>query len=161
MRPSSPEGLALALPAIGSLLGANAAGLALNLKRHEIFRFVILKPAAKTVRQDVNRSVREQLSAFYKGNNRVEKELQVFADEAQHAAYLSEASALTGGGNNPTSLDELQIGPPSGGGESAFGTVTSVAMTVPTGLTVTGSPITSASSSSSTAAAPPTPRSAP
>ena len=51
---------------------------------------------------------------------------------------------LTGGGNNPTSLDELQIGPPSGGGESAFGTVTSVAMTVPTGLTVTGSPITSA-----------------
>jgi hypothetical protein len=51
---------------------------------------------------------------------------------------------LTGGGNNPTSLEELQIGPPSGGGESAFGTVTSVAMTVPTGLTVTGSPITSA-----------------
>jgi hypothetical protein len=51
---------------------------------------------------------------------------------------------LTGAGNNSISLDELQIGPPSGGGESAFGTVTSVAMTVPTGLTVTGSPITSA-----------------
>ena len=51
---------------------------------------------------------------------------------------------LTGAGNNPTSLDDLQIGPPSGGGESAFGTVTSVAMTVPTGLVVTGSPITSA-----------------
>ena len=51
---------------------------------------------------------------------------------------------LTGGGNNPTSLEELQIGPPSGGGESAFGTVTSVAMTVPTGLSVAGSPITSA-----------------
>lgn len=50
---------------------------------------------------------------------------------------------LTGGGNNATSLDDLQVGPPSGGGESAFGTVTSVAMTVPTGLTVTGSPITS------------------
>lgn len=51
---------------------------------------------------------------------------------------------LTGAGNNPTSLDDLQIGPPTGGGESAFGTVTSVAMTVPTGLAVTGSPITSA-----------------
>jgi hypothetical protein len=51
---------------------------------------------------------------------------------------------LTGAGNNITSLDDLQVGPPSGGGESAFGTVTSVAMTVPTGLSVAGSPITSA-----------------
>ena len=51
---------------------------------------------------------------------------------------------LTGSGNNITSLDDLQVGPPSGGGESAFGTVTSVAMTVPTGLSVAGSPITSA-----------------
>jgi hypothetical protein len=51
---------------------------------------------------------------------------------------------LTGGGSNTTSLDELQIGPPTGAGEDFFGTVTSVAMTVPTGLTVTGSPITSA-----------------
>jgi len=51
---------------------------------------------------------------------------------------------LTGGGSNTTSLDELQIGPPTGAGEDYFGTVTSVAMTVPTGLTVTGSPITSA-----------------
>jgi hypothetical protein len=57
------------------------------------------KPVAKTVRQDVNRSVREQLSSFYKGNNRVEKELQVFADESQMDAYLKEASALTGGGD--------------------------------------------------------------
>ena len=51
---------------------------------------------------------------------------------------------LSGGGNNITSLDDLQVGPPSGGGESSFGTVTSVAMTVPTGLSVAGSPITSA-----------------
>ena len=51
---------------------------------------------------------------------------------------------LTGAGNNITSLDDLQIGPPSGGGEYTFGTVTSVAMTVPTGLSVAGSPITSA-----------------
>ncbi len=59
----------------------------------------IIKPLAKTVRQDVNRNMREQLSAFYKGGRNVEKELQVFADEAQHAAYLAEASALTAGGD--------------------------------------------------------------
>ena len=59
----------------------------------------IIKPLTKTVRQDVNRSVREQLSAFYKGNNRLEKELKIFADESQYEAYLKEASALTGGGD--------------------------------------------------------------
>lgn len=52
---------------------------------------------------------------------------------------------LTGAGNNPTSLDDLQIGPPSGGGESTFGTVTSVDVSGgTTGLTTTGGPITSA-----------------
>ncbi len=52
---------------------------------------------------------------------------------------------LTGAGNNPTSLDDLQVGPPSGGGESAFGTVTSVDVSGgTTGLTTSGGPITSA-----------------
>jgi len=52
---------------------------------------------------------------------------------------------LTGGGNNQTSLDDLQLAPPPipntnvGGGS---GTVTSVDMTVPTGLSVSGNPIT-------------------
>jgi hypothetical protein len=50
---------------------------------------------------------------------------------------------LAGGGGNQTSLDDLQVGPPpqpdSGGGS---GTVTSVNMTVPTGLSVSGNPIT-------------------
>ena len=51
---------------------------------------------------------------------------------------------LTGGGSNAITLDELQIGPPTGsGGDGAGGTVTSVAMSVPTGLSVAGSPITS------------------
>ena len=59
----------------------------------------IIKPA-KTVRGDVNRNVREQLSNFYKSNARVEKELQIFADESQRDAYMREASALTGSGNN-------------------------------------------------------------
>ena len=58
-----------------------------------------IRTPAKTVRQDVNRSVREQLSQFYKGNNRLEKELQIFADESQMDAYLKEASALTAGGD--------------------------------------------------------------
>jgi len=59
----------------------------------------IVKPAT-SVRGDVNRNVREQLSNFYKSNARVEKELQIFADESQMQAYLNEASALTGSGNN-------------------------------------------------------------
>jgi HK97 family phage major capsid protein len=58
----------------------------------------IVKPA-KTVRGDVNKSVKEQLASFYK-NPRVEKELQIFADESQRDAYMLEASALTGSGNN-------------------------------------------------------------
>jgi HK97 family phage major capsid protein len=58
----------------------------------------IVKPAA-SIRVDVNRSVKEQLASFYK-NPRVEKELQIFADESQMDAYLKEASALTGSGNN-------------------------------------------------------------
>jgi HK97 family phage major capsid protein len=72
---------------------------ALEAKVSSIEAPALHKPVAKTVRQDVNRSVREQLSSFYKGNNRVEKELQVFADESQMDAYLKEASALTGGGD--------------------------------------------------------------
>jgi predicted phage gp36 major capsid-like protein len=58
-----------------------------------------IRTPAKSVRTDVNRSVREQLSTFYKGNNRLEKELQIFADESQMDAYLKEASALTAGGD--------------------------------------------------------------
>jgi hypothetical protein len=51
---------------------------------------------------------------------------------------------LTGGGGNQTSLDDLQVGPPtgSGGDGGGGGTVTSVDMTVPTGLSVSGNPIT-------------------
>lgn len=52
----------------------------------------------KTITSDVNKRVKEALSSFYKGNNRVEKELQLFADESEHQAFLNEASALTGSG---------------------------------------------------------------
>lgn len=55
---------------------------------------------------------------------------------------------LAGNGGNQTSLDDLQLGPPpqpdSGGGGGGTGTVTSVNMTVPTGLSVSGNPVTTA-----------------
>lgn len=59
----------------------------------------IIRPLTKTVRQDVNRSVREQLANFYKGNKQIEKELQMFASEDQYYAYMQEASQLTAGGD--------------------------------------------------------------
>lgn len=59
----------------------------------------IIRPIAKSVRQDVNRSVREQLSSFYKGGKQIEKELKMFADESEYQAYLTESSQLTAGGD--------------------------------------------------------------
>lgn len=59
----------------------------------------IIRPIAKSVRQDVNRSVREQLASFYKGGKQIEKELKMFADESEYMAYLNEASQLTAGGD--------------------------------------------------------------
>ncbi len=59
----------------------------------------IIRPIAKTVRTDVNRAVREQLSGFYKSGKQLEKEIKMFADESQYMAYLTEASALTAGGD--------------------------------------------------------------
>lgn len=53
----------------------------------------------KSVRKDVNRHVREQLREMAKGQSTFEKELKIFADEAQLEAYLAESSALTAGGD--------------------------------------------------------------
>lgn len=69
----------------------------LEAKVSEINSAAIIRAPHKTVRGDVNRNVREQLSKFMQ-NGKVEKELKVFADEAQMQAYLNESSALTGGG---------------------------------------------------------------
>jgi HK97 family phage major capsid protein len=54
---------------------------------------------AKTVRQDVNKHVREQLKQMLGEKSAFEKQLMIFADESQMQAYLSEASALTAGGD--------------------------------------------------------------
>lgn len=50
----------------------------------------------KTISQEINRSVKEQLKGFI--GSRVEKELKMFADESHYDAYMKEASALTGSG---------------------------------------------------------------
>lgn len=52
----------------------------------------------KSISEEVNRSVKEQLADFAKGEGRVQKEIKMFADEGQHAAFMAEASALTGSG---------------------------------------------------------------
>jgi len=71
---------------------------ALEAKIAEVQTPAIIRAPAKSLRQEVNRMVRSQLSEFVKSNNRVEKEVRLFEDEAQYAAFLTEASALTGSG---------------------------------------------------------------
>ena len=52
----------------------------------------------KTVAEEVNRSVKEQLREFAKSEGRVQKEIKMFADESQYDAFMKEASTLTGSG---------------------------------------------------------------
>lgn len=54
---------------------------------------------AKSVRTDVNRAVREQLSTYYKGARQGEKELKMFEDQSQYDAYLKEAAGLAASGD--------------------------------------------------------------
>ena len=58
----------------------------------------IMRAPARTIRADVNRMVTEQLRNFAKGNGRVQNELKLFESVDQYAAYMNEASALTGSG---------------------------------------------------------------
>jgi HK97 family phage major capsid protein len=70
---------------------------ALEAKVSSISSVPVIK-TYKTIAQEVNRSVKEQIRDFYKSGAKVQKELTMFADESQYAAYMTEASALTGGG---------------------------------------------------------------
>jgi hypothetical protein len=70
---------------------------AIEAKLSEVNAPSIIK-IEKTIRGDVNKMVREQLRDFAKSDSKVQKELKVFADESQYEAYMTEASALTGGG---------------------------------------------------------------
>ena len=58
----------------------------------------IIKPS-KTIKGDVNKMVREQLSKFVK-KGKMEKEIKLFESDDQYQAYLMESSSLTGGGYN-------------------------------------------------------------
>ena len=71
---------------------------ALEAKVASVQAPAFIKPA-KTVRGDVNKSVREQLKAIVNGKSTFEKELKIFSDESQLDAYMKEASALTAGGD--------------------------------------------------------------
>ena len=70
---------------------------AIEARISEIGTPALIKPA-KTIREGVNRMVREQLQSFYKGESKLEKEIKMFEDAGQYQAYMTEASALTGSG---------------------------------------------------------------
>lgn len=72
---------------------------ALEAKVAQIRAPEIVRPN-KGIQVDVNRRVKEGLKEFYKSNSRLEKELKLFEDAGEYDAYMKEASALTGGGNN-------------------------------------------------------------
>jgi HK97 family phage major capsid protein len=72
---------------------------ALEAKVASVQTPAIIRPVAKSVRQDVNRLAREQLKGIVGGKSQFERELKIFADESQYDAYLKEASALTAGGD--------------------------------------------------------------
>jgi HK97 family phage major capsid protein len=55
---------------------------------------------ARTVKADVNRRTLEGLRQFVKRDRAIEQELKLFVDEAEAAAYMREASALTSDGFN-------------------------------------------------------------
>jgi hypothetical protein len=48
----------------------------------------------KTIAQEVNRSVKEQLKGFYDSGAKIEKELKMFEDAGQYDAYMKEASSI-------------------------------------------------------------------
>ena len=70
---------------------------ALEAKISEIAVPNFIKPE-KTVRGDVNKMVKEQLAKFVKKGKALEKEIKMFESDEQYQAYLTESSALTGGG---------------------------------------------------------------
>lgn len=72
---------------------------ALEAKVAQIRAPEIVRPN-KGIQVDVNRRVKEELKSFLNSNARVQKEFKVFEDAGEYDAYMKEASALTGGGNN-------------------------------------------------------------
>lgn len=71
---------------------------ALEAKIAEVQAPAIISAPAKTIKSEVNRSVKSQLKEFVGKTNNLEKEIKLFESVDQYNAYLKEASALTGSG---------------------------------------------------------------
>lgn len=52
----------------------------------------------KSIREEVNRMVKEQVKSFVNNGGKMEKEIKMFESDDQYNAFLKEASALTGSG---------------------------------------------------------------
>jgi HK97 family phage major capsid protein len=72
--------------------------IALEAKLSEVQAPAVIKNMPKTVRQDVNKMVKEQLASFVKNERKLETEVKLWESNDQYDAYLKEASALTGSG---------------------------------------------------------------
>ena len=70
---------------------------ALEAKVSEMGSTPVIK-TYKSLNEEVNRSVKEQLKSLYSSDAKVQKEIKMFADEGQYDAFMKEASALTGSG---------------------------------------------------------------
>jgi HK97 family phage major capsid protein len=91
------EDVQKSVDAVKTELGEQFA--ALEAKVASIGTPEIIRAPAKTVRGDVNRRVKEQLAAFTKQTgNKLHTEIKLWESEDQHAAYMTEASTLTGSG---------------------------------------------------------------
>ena len=71
---------------------------ALEAKVAAIQTPAIVRPTAKTVTEDVNRRVKEELAKFTKEDKRIAKEIKLFESDSQYDAFMREASTLTGSG---------------------------------------------------------------
>ena len=89
------------IPAAVEAVKAEVAEMvsALEAKVAAVQAPAVVREQAKTVQQDVNRMVKEQLADFSKQTRALEKEIKLFESEDQYAAYMKEASALTGSGD--------------------------------------------------------------
>ena len=89
------------IPAAVEAVKAEVAEMvsALEAKVAAVQAPAVVREKAKTVQQDVNRMVKEQLADFSKQTRALEKEIKLFESEDQYAAYMKEASALTGSGD--------------------------------------------------------------
>ena len=69
---------------------------ALEAKIAEVQAPAIVKAPAKTLSQEINRSVKEQLRDFYKSNSRTEKEIKMFESTDHYDAYMQETGSQLG-----------------------------------------------------------------